>query len=222
VETSVLGEVTDTGRLVIHHGGEEIVNVDPRTVAIDGPVYERPVAYPAWIDALQADSASALPRATEGAELREQFLTLVASPNLADTSYTTDQYDYYVGGNTALAFPDDAGMIRVDEKSGLGFAIATDANGRYCQLDPYEGARLALAGRPGQRQRKLGCAIAGDVGDRKETVRDQRDNCCNSTRSFVDHATEREPTAFCHPSALTHLLTTLRYINLNGEICQRS
>jgi phosphoribosylformylglycinamidine synthase len=145
VETSVLGEVTGNGRLVIHHGGEEIVNVDPRTVAIDGPVYERPVAYPAWIDALQADSASALPRATDGAELREQFLSLVASPNLADKSYITDQYDYYVMGNTALAFPDDAGMVRVDEESGLGFAIATDANGRYCQLDPYEGARLALA-----------------------------------------------------------------------------
>jgi phosphoribosylformylglycinamidine synthase len=145
VETSVLGEVTGTGRLVIHHGGEEIVNVDPRTVAIDGPVYERPVAYPAWIDALQADSASALPRATDGAELREQFLSLVASPNLADKSYITDQYDYYVMGNTALAFPDDAGMVRVDEESGLGFAVATDANGRYCQLDPYEGARLALA-----------------------------------------------------------------------------
>jgi phosphoribosylformylglycinamidine (FGAM) synthase-like enzyme len=70
---------------------------------------------------------------------------LVASPNLADKSLITTQYDYSVMGNTALAFPDDAGMIRVDEESGLGFAIATDANGRYCQLDPYEGARLALA-----------------------------------------------------------------------------
>ena len=48
-------------------------------------------------------------------------------------------------GNTALSFPDDAGMIRVDEESGLGFAIATDCNGRYCQLDPYAGAQLALA-----------------------------------------------------------------------------
>jgi phosphoribosylformylglycinamidine synthase len=48
-------------------------------------------------------------------------------------------------GNTALSFPDDAGMVRVDEESGLGFAIATDANGRYCQLDPYAGAQLALA-----------------------------------------------------------------------------
>jgi phosphoribosylformylglycinamidine synthase II len=145
VETSVLGEVTDSGRLIIHHGGEEIVNVDPRTVAIDGPVYERPVAYPSWIDELNTKTAAALPRATDGAGLKEQFLELVASPNLADKSLITDQYDYYVMGNTALAFPDDAGMIRVDEESGLGFSIATDANGRYCQLDPYEGARLALA-----------------------------------------------------------------------------
>jgi len=145
VETSVLGEVTDTGRLVINWHGEEIVNVEPRTVAVDGPVYERPVAYPTWIDALQADTARGLPRPETGDELRAQFLQLLGSPNLADKSWITNQYDTYVLGNTALSFPDDGGMIRVDEESGLGFAIATDANGRYCQLDPAQGARLALA-----------------------------------------------------------------------------
>ncbi|GLJ62468.1 phosphoribosylformylglycinamidine synthase subunit PurL [Microbacterium barkeri] len=145
VETSVLGEVTGDGRLVITWDGETIVDVDPSTVAVDGPVYERPVAYPTWIDALQEDSASALARPTEPEAIREQFTQLVASPNLADTSWITNQYDYYVLGNTALSFPDDAGMIRVDEESGLGFSIATDANGRYCQLDPYAGAQLALA-----------------------------------------------------------------------------
>ncbi|TFD77304.1 phosphoribosylformylglycinamidine synthase subunit PurL [Cryobacterium sp. Sr8] len=145
VETSVLGEVTDTGRLIIDWHGEEIVNVDPRTVAVDGPVYERPVAYPTWIDALQADTASALPRPTDAASLEEQFLALLGSPNLADPSWITDQYDRYVMGNTALSFPDDGGMIRIDEETGLGFVIATDANGRYCQLDPYRGAQLALA-----------------------------------------------------------------------------
>lgn len=145
VESSVLGEVTDTGRLVINWHGEEIVNVDPNTVAVDGPVYERPVAYPTWIDALQADSASALARSSEPTVLREQFLKLLGSPNLASKAWITDQYDRYVGGNTALSFPDDGGMIRVDENSGLGFAIAADANGRYCQLDPYLGAQLALA-----------------------------------------------------------------------------
>ncbi|WP_207455977.1 phosphoribosylformylglycinamidine synthase subunit PurL [Desertivibrio insolitus] len=145
VETSVLGEVTDTGRLVINWHGEEIVNVDPRTVAVDSPVYERPVEYPSWIDALNEDTAANLPRPTAGDDIKGDVLALVASANLADKSWITNQYDKYVLGNTALSFPDDGGMVRVDEESGLGFAVATDANGRYCQLDPYEGARLALA-----------------------------------------------------------------------------
>ncbi|ROQ52517.1 phosphoribosylformylglycinamidine synthase [Rathayibacter sp. PhB152] len=145
VETSVLGEVTDSGRLIINWHGEEIVNVDPRTVAIDGPVYERPIAYPAWLDALQADSSSRLPRSSEGDALRAETLALLGSANLADKSWITSQYDRYVLGNTALSYPDDGGMVRVDEESGLGFAVATDANGRWCQLDPAQGARLALA-----------------------------------------------------------------------------
>jgi phosphoribosylformylglycinamidine synthase len=142
VETSVLGEVTDTGRLIINWHGEEIVNVEPRTVAVDGPVYDRPVAYPTWIDALQADTTAGLSRS---ADLRGDMLRLLGSPNLADKTWITNQYDNYVLGNTALSFPDDGGMVRVDESSGLGFAVATDANGRYCQLDPYRGAQLALA-----------------------------------------------------------------------------
>lgn len=145
VESSVLGKVTDTGRLVINWHGEEIVNVDPSTVAIDGPVYERPMRRPDWLDALQADSASTLPRSADPAELRTQFLKLLGSANLASKSWITDQYDRYVGGDTALAFPDDAGMLRIDEQSGLGVALASDANGRYAQLDPYAGAQLALA-----------------------------------------------------------------------------
>jgi phosphoribosylformylglycinamidine synthase II len=145
VETSVLGEVTDTGRLVINWHGEEIVNVEPRTVAVDGPVYDRPVAYPTWIDALNADSASRLARPTTASDLKDQIFRLIGSANLADKRWITNQYDTYVLGNTALSFPDDGGMVRIDEESGLGFAVATDANGRYCQLDPYQGAQLALA-----------------------------------------------------------------------------
>lgn len=145
IEAQVIGEVTDTGRLIITWHGEIIVDVDPATVAVDGPVYDRPVAYPSWIDALQADSASTLPRENTGEALREQTLKVLASANLSDKGWITSQFDKYVMGNTALSYPDDAGMIRVDEKSGLGFAIATDANGRYCELDPYRGAQLALA-----------------------------------------------------------------------------
>ena len=145
VETSVLGEVTDTGRLIIHWQGETIVDVDPKTVAIDSPVYERPYHRPAWLDGIQADTVLGKPRAQTQEELRDQVTQVLSSPNLANPEWITNQYDRYVMGNTALAFPDDAGMIRVDEESGLGVALATDANGRYSYLDPYTGAQLALS-----------------------------------------------------------------------------
>ncbi|MGH3359901.1 MAG: AIR synthase related protein, partial [Nocardioidaceae bacterium] len=124
--------------------GETIVDVPPRTVAHEGPVYERPYARPDWQDALQADVPDKLPRPQDGAALRDAVLRVVASPNHADKSWVTDQYDRYVRGNTALAQPEDAGIVRVDESTDLGVALATDCNGRYAKLDPYAGAQLAL------------------------------------------------------------------------------
>ena len=145
VEATVIGEVTDSGRLTIEWRGETVVDVPPRTVAHEGPVYERPYARPAWQDDLTADAPDALPRPATADELRQTVLTMVASPNLASKAWVTDQYDRYVLGNTVLAQPEDSGVIRVDEDSGLGVAVATDANGRYTKLDPYAGAQLALA-----------------------------------------------------------------------------
>ncbi|MBD7918525.1 phosphoribosylformylglycinamidine synthase subunit PurL [Cellulomonas sp. Sa3CUA2] len=151
VETAVIGEVTGTGRLTIDHFGQRIVDVDPKTVAHDGPVYDRPYARPAWQDALVADSVSTpegaarYVRPAGGDDLRATLLQLLASPNLASPAWVTDQYDRFVQGNTALAQPDDSGVVRVDETTGLGVALATDANGRYTKLDPYTGAQLALA-----------------------------------------------------------------------------
>ncbi|NCT90297.1 phosphoribosylformylglycinamidine synthase subunit PurL [Cellulomonas sp. APG4] len=151
VETAVIGEVTGTGRLTIDHHGHRIVDVDPRTVAHEGPVYHRPYARPGWMDGLQADTisgpagAARYPRPASGDELRATLLRLVASPNLASPAWVTDQYDRFVQGNTAMAQPDDGGVVRVDEQTGLGVALATDANGRYAKLDPYAGAQLALA-----------------------------------------------------------------------------
>ncbi|HET7173682.1 MAG TPA: phosphoribosylformylglycinamidine synthase subunit PurL [Nocardioidaceae bacterium] len=145
VVATVVGEVTDSGRLTVDWHGERIVDVPPRTVAHDGPIYQRPYARPAWQDSVQADSAAVLPRAATPAELRSTLLRLVASPNLCDKSWVTDQYDRYVRGNSVLAQPEDAGIVRVDEQSGLGVAVATDCNARWCLLDPYAGAQQALA-----------------------------------------------------------------------------
>ena len=145
VPATVIGEVTGTGRLEMTWHGELVVDIAPETAADQGPVYDRPIARPAGQDAIQADDPAALPRPTAGPALLDTLLTLLGSPDLADKTWVTEQYDRHVRGDTVLAAPQDAGVIRVDAETGLGVAIATDGNGRYSRLDPYTGAQLALA-----------------------------------------------------------------------------
>lgn len=145
VLATVIGEVTDSGRLEITWHGETVVDVPPRTVAHEGPVYERPVQRPDSQDALIADTTASLTRPSSGDELRATLLAMVGSPHLCSRAFITEQYDRYVRGNTVLAEHADGGVLRVDEQSGRGIAISTDASGRYTALDPYTGAQLALA-----------------------------------------------------------------------------
>jgi phosphoribosylformylglycinamidine synthase len=122
-----------------------IVDVPPGSLADDGPVYARPMREPNDLPLLQADRAETLARPSRPEDLRATLLRMIASPNLCDKSWVTEQYDQYVLGNTVLAQPEDAGVLRVDEASGLGIAVSVDGNGRYTRLDPYRGAQLALA-----------------------------------------------------------------------------
>ncbi|MGE3286895.1 MAG: phosphoribosylformylglycinamidine synthase subunit PurL [Pseudonocardia sp.] len=146
VLATVIGEVTEGDRLVIDWHGETVVDVPPRTVAHDGPVYRRPVQRDdAAQEALRADGPQRLPRPETPSELRAEILRMAASPNLCSRAWVTDQYDRYVRGNTASAQPADAGVVRIDERTGRGIAVATDCNGRFTALDPYAGAQLALA-----------------------------------------------------------------------------
>jgi phosphoribosylformylglycinamidine (FGAM) synthase-like enzyme len=140
----VIGEVTNDGRLTMTWHGETVVDLPPASAA-DGPVYQRPAARGPDCDVLAADDPAGLPRPADGAGLRAALLALLGSPGLADKSWVTDQYDRYVRGDTVLAMPEDGGVLRVDEATGLGIALATDGNGRYCRLDPYLGTQLVLA-----------------------------------------------------------------------------
>ncbi|WP_448641379.1 phosphoribosylformylglycinamidine synthase subunit PurL [Geodermatophilus sp. URMC 63] len=145
VLATVIGEVTDGDRLTVDWHGERIVDVPPRTVAHEGPVYERPMQRPADLDDLRADDPAALPRPATPEELTAHWLAVVASPDGADKTWVTEQYDRYVRGNTVLAQPDDAGLVRIDEDSHRGIALALDGNARFARLDPYTGAQLNLA-----------------------------------------------------------------------------
>jgi phosphoribosylformylglycinamidine synthase len=114
-------------------------------VAHEGPVYNRPIERPADQDALIANGPESLARPTEAADILQTIVTMAASPNLSSRRWVTQQYDRYVRGGTVLAQPSDAGMIRIDEETNRGIALATDCNGRFTKLDPYAGAQLALA-----------------------------------------------------------------------------
>ena len=144
VEATVIGEVTDTGRLEMTWHGDLVVDIPPGTAA-EGPVYHRPAQRPADQEALLADDPARLARPGTGPQLRAALLDLLSAPDAADKSWVTEQYDRYVRGETVLAAPHDAGLIRVDEQTSLGVALAVDGNGRYCRLDPYAGTQLALA-----------------------------------------------------------------------------
>ena len=145
VLATVIGEVTDGDRLHITWNGQTVVDVPPRTVAHEGPVYQRPVQRPDTQDDLIADSSKTVRRPESGEELRATLLALLGSPHLCSRAFITEQYDRYVRGNTVLAEHADGGVLRIDEATGRGIAMSTDASGRYTQLDPYAGAQLALA-----------------------------------------------------------------------------
>jgi phosphoribosylformylglycinamidine synthase len=145
VLATVIGEVTDGDRLTVDWHGERIVDVPPRTVAHEGPVYERPMSRPADLDALQADDPARLPAPATPDQLRAAWLAVISSPDGADKSWVTEQYDRYVRGNTVLAQPEDAGVVRIDEESDRGIALSLDGNARFARLDPYLGAQLNLA-----------------------------------------------------------------------------
>jgi phosphoribosylformylglycinamidine synthase subunit PurL len=144
VQSTVIGEVTEDGLLTMTWRGATVVQIPPKTAA-DGPVYQRPMVRPLGLDGLTADGPGTLARPADGRALRATLLELMGSPDLADKRWVTQQYDHIVRGNTVLAMPDDGGLLRIDEETGLGIALATDGNGRYCRLDPYQGTQLALA-----------------------------------------------------------------------------
>ena len=146
VEATVVGEVTDTGRLQIDWHGERVVDVPPRSVAHDGPTYHRPFARPDWQDALQADRAERLPRP---ADRRRAARDPAAAGRRRRTSATSRGSPTSTTATSAATpcsrSPSDSGMIRVDDETNLGVAVSTDCNGRFAKLDPYAGAQLALA-----------------------------------------------------------------------------
>lgn len=137
---NVLGEVTKSGRVEVIGGDTTLADVPADALAEEGPVYDRPRQRPAWLDDLQAaDNGDAAPD-----DLQQAFLSLVGSPAIASKRWVWEQYDHMIFLGTVQGPGGDAAVIRLPG-TDIAVAISVDGPGRYCYLDPYEGARLAVA-----------------------------------------------------------------------------
>lgn len=143
ITATVIGDVTADDKLIITYNDELIVEVPPRTVAHDGPVYQRPYKKP--VEQIKLEHNSFKAQKLSADQIKQDLLTLLSSPGICDPSWITNQYDRFVRGNSVLATPSNAGMLRVDEETNLGISLSLVGNGRFCQLDPYLGTQLNLA-----------------------------------------------------------------------------
>ncbi len=150
----VIGTVTDTGMVVIRDGGSVAANVPAKSLTDDCPTYSLAAAEPAYIREVQSADLSDLP---EPEDYNAVLLRLLASPSLASKRWVYDQYDSMVQTQTTvLPGAADAAVLRLRDSGGKGIALTTDCNPRYCYLDPYEGARIAVA----EAARNLSCVGA--------------------------------------------------------------
>jgi len=147
-----IGRVTDDGLLRARMGGEVIAEVPVRALTEEAPAYERPAARPAWLDPLLAFDPRTLP---EPADPHGVLLRLLGSPTIASKAAIWRQYDHMVGINTLVLPGSDAAVLRI-KGTPRAVALATDGNGRYCLLDPYQGGAMAVA----EAARNVVCAGA--------------------------------------------------------------
>jgi phosphoribosylformylglycinamidine synthase len=140
IEANAIGEIVASDRVEIISEGAVVADVPAHALAEEGPVYTRPLARPSWIDELQASPSGD----TAPASLESAFMAVLSSPNVASKRWIWEQYDHMIFLGTLLGPGGDAAVIRLPGTE-VRVAITCDGPGRYCYLDPYEGARLAVA-----------------------------------------------------------------------------
>jgi phosphoribosylformylglycinamidine synthase len=136
LDFAVIGEVTDTGHMVLEFNGEVVCDIPLDPLADDAPLYDRPHVKPA-----RPAPLGALP---ESADIAADLVTLIGCPDLANRRWIFEQYDSQVGADTLQKSGGDAAVVRV-HGTDKALAISTDCTPRYCFADPYEGGKQAVA-----------------------------------------------------------------------------
>ena len=172
LDAVVIGRVTDTGSVVVVHEGERLADIPSKYLTDEAPRYERPMRAPARPAGVESQAPGANGAGAAGGEAPanapvvnsdeldevleapsdvvsdadhdEALRLLLASPNLASKEWVYRQYDHMVRTNTAVLPGADAAVVRIKE-TRRALAMSLDGNGRYCAIDPREGAKLVVA-----------------------------------------------------------------------------
>ena len=152
LDFSVIGEVTDSGKLIITEEGKTAAEIPISLISEEAPVYDRPFSEPAYIKETRGLDLSAIPVPKD---MNRVFLKLLSSPTLSDKRWIWEQYDHMVRTNTVVLPGSDAAVVRIkDTKKAL--AMTVNCNQTYCYLDPFTGAGIAVA----ESARNLACSGA--------------------------------------------------------------
>ena len=172
---SEIGVVTDTGHMVVRHGGKLVVDIPAKKIADESPIYQREAQEPAYLQAVRAFRLDGIPESQSPAEDLKQLL---AWPSIASKNWVYRQYDHQVRDGSVVLPGSDAAVIRIKtdslpvmsaelaakvgdaEVSEKLIAMTVDCNGGYVYLDPYEGAKAAVA----EACRNLACSGALPLG----------------------------------------------------------
>jgi len=152
LDFSVIGEVTETGKLVITDNDELAAEIPINLISEEAPLYNRPIAKPKYLEETRNFDISTVPIPNN---LDEVLLTLLSTPTLASKRWIYEQYDYMVRTNTLTLPGSDAAVVRI-KGTTKGVAMTVNCNSKYCYLDPYIGAGIAVA----ESARNLACSGA--------------------------------------------------------------
>jgi phosphoribosylformylglycinamidine synthase II len=150
-----IGEVTDDGLMRVREGGKVVAEIPTLALTDEAPVYQRPMETPKYLAEVQQLSLPASPAVPDA----DAFRALLASPVIASKRWVYRQYDHMVRTNTLVLPGMGAGVVRV-KGTQRALALSVDGNGRYCYLDPYRGAMLAVA----EAARNVACAGGEPIG----------------------------------------------------------
>ena len=138
LDFATIGRLTDTGRMVLRMHGEVVADLPVAPISSEAPVYERPYVVTPHRPTLSADQVPA-PK-----DLGEALLTMLACPDLASKRWIWEQYDHQVMNDTVVVPGGDAAVVRVHGTT-KALAMTSDVTPRYCEADPVEGGKQAVA-----------------------------------------------------------------------------